>query len=64
MYFLNIYVTSNWGLFYFVLWEETSEWFIQLIGIGFLKMMLLLVCIGIKRRFIFIENLLLFRNLL
>ena len=58
MYFLNIYLKSNWGPCYFVLWEETSEWFIQIIGIGFLKMMLLFVRVGIKRCFIFIENLL------
>ena len=39
MYFLNIYVKTNWDPFYFVSWEETPEWFIQLIGIGFLKIM-------------------------
>ena len=48
MYFLNVYLKSNWGPFYFVLWGETSEWFIQIIGIGFLNLMLIFARIGIK----------------
>ena len=63
MYFLNIYVKTNWDPFYFVSWEETPEWFIQLIRIGFLKVMLLFVRIGIKRCFLCVQNLLLSRTL-
>ena len=48
MYFLNVYLKSNWGPCYFVLWGETSEWFIQIIGIGFLNLMLIFARIGIK----------------